>query len=269
MRACFSHGRDCRTNCFLVEQGGLDDLGATLWGQTELSCFDDGQHGIWGMSYKYHEKAIVFNERNLIRIWDVAYDGYVGGKDVSILDWENDEDVRRFVVADAHLNRPYNGPSLIVLPMPQLTSLPSPIPIGNIANPLFDTNAHQLATSDLFCEDMSGMIQRLSDKIGASKVHLFKTVISLMFEQLNMNRNNSTAKEAAAATIDNEATAVRMAYSGTFKYRVVERGAPLSAATVHEISGCGHHGPDFVGAASLRAGKGYRTHSQPIGTRIM
>ena len=60
-----------------------------------------------------------------------------------------------------------------------------------------------------------------------------------------------------------------MAYSGTFKYRTAERGGPVSAATMHEISGCGHHGPDFVGAASLRAGKGYRTHTQPIGTRIM
>ena len=29
--------------------GSVDDLGATIWGQTELSCFDDGQHGIWGM----------------------------------------------------------------------------------------------------------------------------------------------------------------------------------------------------------------------------
>ena len=29
--------------------GSVDDLGATLWGQTELSCFDDGQHGVWGM----------------------------------------------------------------------------------------------------------------------------------------------------------------------------------------------------------------------------
>eukprot|EP00961_Rhodomonas_salina_P269952 3646993-Rhodomonas_salina.1 len=153
--------------------------------------------------------------------------------------------------------------------MPELTTLPSPVPLGNIANPMFDANAHQLATSDLFCEDMSGMIQRLSDKIGVGKVQPFKTIISLMFEQLNMNRNNSTAKEAATATLDNEATAVRLAYSGTYKYRVVEHGAPLSSATVHEISGCGHHGPDFVGAASLRAGKGYRTYSQPVGTRIM
>jgi len=29
--------------------GSVDDLGGTLWGQTELSCFDDGQHGVWGM----------------------------------------------------------------------------------------------------------------------------------------------------------------------------------------------------------------------------
>ena len=38
-------------------------------------------HGIWGMSYKYNERAIVVNERNLVRLWDIAYDGYVGGKD--------------------------------------------------------------------------------------------------------------------------------------------------------------------------------------------
>jgi len=26
-------------------------------------------------SYKYHASALVFNERNLHRIWDIAYDG--------------------------------------------------------------------------------------------------------------------------------------------------------------------------------------------------
>eukprot|EP00961_Rhodomonas_salina_P244398 3303171-Rhodomonas_salina.3 len=35
----------------IMGRGGTDELGATLWGQTELSCFDDSQHGIWGMSY--------------------------------------------------------------------------------------------------------------------------------------------------------------------------------------------------------------------------
>jgi hypothetical protein len=27
--------------------GGPEELGATFWGQTELSCYDDSQHGIW------------------------------------------------------------------------------------------------------------------------------------------------------------------------------------------------------------------------------
>jgi len=59
----------------VLGRGGIDDLGSTFWGQTELSCYDDSMHGIWGMSYKYHERAMVTNEKNLIRLWDVAYDG--------------------------------------------------------------------------------------------------------------------------------------------------------------------------------------------------
>ena len=69
----------------IVGRGGLDYLGATLWGQPEMSVFDDGQHGVWGMTYKYHERAIVFNERNMHRMWDIAYDGYVGGKELDLL----------------------------------------------------------------------------------------------------------------------------------------------------------------------------------------
>lgn len=113
---------------------------------------------------------------------------------------------------------------------------------------------------------MTGLIQRLGDKIGSTKSTAFKVLISLMYEQLNMNRNNSAAKDACAASVENEATAIRMAYSGTYKYRVNAPGVPNG---FQEISGCGHHGPDYVGVASLRAGKGYRVVSQPVGTRIM
>ena len=117
--------------------GSIDDLGALLWGQTELSCFDDAQHGVWGMSYKYHSSAVVFNERNLYRMWDIAYDGYVGGKDVSILDWGSDADVTRFTRADSNLNLPYAGPSIVVIPLPTNPgTLPSPLPIANLANPV-------------------------------------------------------------------------------------------------------------------------------------
>eukprot|EP00961_Rhodomonas_salina_P294336 3934483-Rhodomonas_salina.1 len=120
--------------------------------------------------------------------------------------------------------------------MPEMSTLPSPIPLGNIANPLFETQAHQLATSDIFCDDMSNMIQRLGDKIGSERMQPFKLFISLMFEQLNMNRNNSAAKDACSATIENEATAIRMAYSGTFKYRAAPAGTNLAALPFSEIS---------------------------------
>jgi hypothetical protein len=33
------------------------------------------------MSYKYHERAILINERNLIRVFDVCFDGYCGGNE--------------------------------------------------------------------------------------------------------------------------------------------------------------------------------------------
>lgn len=36
----------------IMGRGGDGELGHTFWGQTELSCYDDSQHGIWGMSYK-------------------------------------------------------------------------------------------------------------------------------------------------------------------------------------------------------------------------
>lgn len=91
----------------VMGRGGLEDLGATLWGQTELSCYDDSMHGIWGMSYKYHERAMVFNERNLIRLWDVAYDGYNGGKDTTYVKWNDEDSIIEFKDKTHDLTVPY------------------------------------------------------------------------------------------------------------------------------------------------------------------
>jgi hypothetical protein len=33
----------------ILGRGGSEELGNTLWGQTELSCYDDSFHGVWGM----------------------------------------------------------------------------------------------------------------------------------------------------------------------------------------------------------------------------
>ena len=110
--------------------GGPEELGATFWGQTELSVYDDTQHGIWGMSYKYHERAIVTNERNLIRVFDVAFDGYSGGNDSRIVKWES-EDLSQFSSATKDTSKAYSGPSMLVFALPvhanAFDSFPNPV----------------------------------------------------------------------------------------------------------------------------------------------
>jgi hypothetical protein len=44
LRPCIEH---YMLGVILGRGGGPEELGATFWGQTELSCYDDSQHGIW------------------------------------------------------------------------------------------------------------------------------------------------------------------------------------------------------------------------------
>ena len=103
----------------IIGRGGTQELGATFWGQTELACFDDAQHGIWGMSYKYHERAIVTNERNLIRVFDVAFDGYNGGMSCDVLQWQQQE-INNFKEIVGNTENPFNGKSMLVFAFPML-----------------------------------------------------------------------------------------------------------------------------------------------------
>lgn len=110
----------------VLGRGGIEELGSTFWGQTELSCYDDSMHGIWGMSYKYHERAMVTNEKNLIRLWDVAYDGYNGGKDDTVVSWTAESghrSWRTFKAESANTTMPYTGPSIMVCVWFLLSSL--------------------------------------------------------------------------------------------------------------------------------------------------
>jgi hypothetical protein len=103
----------------IIGRGGTQELGSTFWGQTELACYDDAQHGIWGMSYKYHERAIVTNERNLIRMFDVAFDGYNGGMGCDIMQW-TDDGISEFRRDTESLDGPYRGKSMVVLAFPTI-----------------------------------------------------------------------------------------------------------------------------------------------------
>ena len=68
------------------------------------------------MSYKYHERAMVTNTRNMVRLWDICYDGYNGGKDDRVVDWSKEAPGadRPFNNATTDMSVPYTGPSLMV-----------------------------------------------------------------------------------------------------------------------------------------------------------
>lgn len=245
------------------------ELGYTLWGQTELSCYDDSMHGIWGMSYKYHERAIVFNERNLVRLWDIAYDGYNGGKDDTYVDWMNPENPKTglnvFRDATLDLSRSYRGPSMMVMAFVHdrnevdstgrsvfeshfRRNWPSPIVFHDMHNP---ARAAAPANETLPLDYENLQVLDVEDfRVFNNPLysHSYAGYRSMMpaFHELHKMR-----KSAGQASADSETHTDSLAFQGSM--RVKQRGSILQ-----DIQGSGHHGPDYVGVASVRAGKGIK-----------
>jgi hypothetical protein len=245
------------------------ELGYTLWGQTELSCYDDSMHGIWGMSYKYHERAVVFNERNLVRLWDIAYDGYNGGKDDTYVDWMNQDHPRNglnvFRDATLDLGRSYRGPSMMVMAFvhdknelgPSGEPLfdacfkrnwPSPIVFHDTHNP---TRASGPANETLPLDYENLQVLDVSDfRVFNNPLyeHSYADYRAMMpaFNELHKMR-----KSAGQASAESETHTDSLAFQGSM--RIKEGGRVLQ-----DIQGSGHHGPDYVGIASVRAGKGIK-----------
>jgi hypothetical protein len=71
-------------------------------------------------------------------------------------------------------------------------------------------------------------------------------------------------KNAGLAAVENEVSSDALAFQGTMRVLHADTGS-----VIHEIQGSGHHGPDFIGCASLRAGKGYKINSQPTIQRLV
>lgn len=250
----------------ILGQGG-EGLGSTFWGQTELSCYDDSQHGIWGMSYKYHERAMVINERNLIRLWDIGYDGYVGGKDDKCVNWDSMEQFKRDTV---DVTKPYRGDSMMVMAFDHSdkdngkfdlmyqtgfkSNWPSPI--------VFED--HGGGDDDNFTVDYENIniINRREFRVFNQDIYqnAYKRYLEKMpsFNQLHKLRKN-----AGQASMEGETSSDSLAFQGTLQVYNAQ-GIKIS-----ETLGSGHHGPDFVGVASLRAGKGYKISGQPTVQRLV
>lgn len=243
----------------IMGRGGDQELGCTFWGQTELSCYDDAQHGIWGMSYKYHERAMVLNEKNLIRVYDVAFDGYNGGMDQTYLDWNTG--VEEFRMATNERTRPYTGPSMIVMLLPHTaghtTTQPVPNPLqifdgaGAPTNGLPDDPGVGNNTSEHNPLQLQGSAgnPNHADKVFSSDI---RNYYRNYLDTLGLNAENfgSADKTPGEMCIAGEASGMPMAFEGTMK---IYDGA---GACKKHVQGSGHLGPSYVGVASIREGRG-------------
>jgi len=249
----------------IMGQGG-DNLGNTLWGQTELSCYDDSMHGIWGMSYKYHERAIVFNEKNLIRLWDVAYDGYCGGKDATAVNWEDPDDVDKFRQATNDISQNYRAQSMMVLAFHHDTASadynnfkrnwPSPIVFHDDYDYNQAPNRQKHYGNFTLTADPSNIHVTNVQDMRVFNNPLYQAYSHYYHHMPHFSNLHKIRKPAGTAAVENETFCDALAFQGTMK-------TFQGGHEVEHIQGSGHHGPDWVGVASVRSGKGYKIASQP------
>lgn len=247
----------------IMGRGGTQELGCTFWGQTELSCYDDAQHGIWGMSYKYHERAMVTNERNLIRVYDVAFDGYNGGMDQTNVDFKDPNSVQEFRNATYDRTRPYTGPSMLVMKLPydpqkSNKTLPNPLvfwPTERVETTSPDCSQ---AVNDLHKHDVFDFASATDGRADARNpgTHMSaaqKEAYNKYIDHMQMNQwQNATDHEKTPGerAISGESSSQLLAFEGTMKI-YTKNQMPLE----HK-QGSGHLGPSYVGVASIREGRG-------------
>lgn len=243
----------------ILGRGGSDEnLGVTAWGQTELSCYDDPQHGIFGMSYKYHARALVTNERNLVRVFDVAFDGYTGGNDSKVLEWTL-QSTKQFADATQNLNQSYNGPSMIVFSLPPHTaifqSFPNPVVYVDDVNanvttqPDTGNKANDIANHIVF-----GAASRGSEWCSASTHSCYAYKYAL----LNVTNWSNLGHSQAAGQLsqNDESDLYQFSFAGYF--------ASISPnGQRQETQNSGHLGATYVGCSSVRNGRGLLVTGKP------
>ena len=238
----------------IVGRGGTQELGCTFWGQTELSCYDDAQHGIWGMSYKYHERAMVMNEKNMVRMFDIAFDGYVGGMDCQALDYGNSDAVEQFRTSTYDRTVPYSDASMLVMAMPHQPDkeLPNPMMVdwrdyATIA-PALDPKKPNPDRGggnpkDLQQHHLSFALGEDSPQAGIWR--LYCSILKL--EQ--MSHLIHACGPAGESAINNLSDINDVMYHGTME---IKNGG----TDAHDVRGTGHLGHCWPGVASVREGRG-------------
>jgi hypothetical protein len=222
---------------------------------------------------------MVFNEKNLVRLWDVAYDGYCGGKDSSYVKWTDPNEVKRLNEASNDVTRTFTGPSMMVMAFSHDTKAPSfdqfkrnwPSPI--VFHDDFDyddtdparyqaqfsapaNGDHTLAADPNNVHVLNFKDMRVfNNQLYGAYRHYFKMMP-------NFSALHSIRKPAGAGAVENDTSCDSMAFQGTMN--VMEDGK-----VVDQVLGSGHHGPDYIGVSSIRSGKGYKVGGQPHLNRLV
>jgi len=245
--------------------GGPEELGATFWGQTELSCYDDSQHGIWGMSYKYHERAIVINERNLIRVFDVCFDGYCGGNDARIMKW-NEQECTDFKNQTENLTAQYSGKSMVVMALPKWSNVMEQFPNPLVWHPKVP-GPNRLRVQP----DKGGTPNRVQDHCPFAPTaqvptndYKVATSYGMYYQALGLHAWSELhqALDPGHAAYSNETDPYIFSFHGHLT-TITKTGQR------EEIHGSGHLGSNFVGVASVREGRGMLPRGKPMLTHLV
>lgn len=182
------------------------------------------------------------------RIWDVSYDGYCGGKDCQLLDWNSEESKNSFKRAMQDTTTEFDGPSVLAIPFKlPMEWLPSPLVMMPATQ---GTDDQVLASPEAFVRNTKAFADQLTRRITDFRIKEdLQDAINDMYEKLDMHGEGQIIKMAPDATSSAESTVSRLMYQGT---SIWDYG---NGAAKRHVTGCGHHGPDYAGVASARNGK--------------
>lgn len=231
----------------VVGRGGAEDLGATLWGQTELSCYDDAMHGKWGMNYKYHARSLVYNEKHLLRLWDVAFAGYHGGMGTTIVE---DKNIDTWHSSCVHLDEAlsYSHPDLFVMRFNDgytKEHLPNPVCFHHD----YDTTSNKAVGYAIDPSNIYNVFKdemMLGENLTQSDVARFLDYQKLMPDFSSLHKGRKTAGHASH---EGDTHQNSFSFQGTME---VWSGSTCTSAT----RGTGHLGHSCCGSSSIRSGKG-------------
>ena len=188
----------------------------------------------------------------MIRVFDVAFDGYNGGMDQTSVDWSDPSSTTAFMQNTFNRSQPYHGASMLVMSFPHHPEVsrktwPNPIMFqpkdsGN-ANPDPEKSAPPANTKDhvVFDQDTAYCTKDQKNRYDDYMQRLGMTY---------WTTPDISNRPAGDCCIGNETSAHMMAFEGTMKVYNANGGL------VSETQGSGHLGPSYVGVASVREGRG-------------